>query len=154
MPGDESRMGMPVGGPGGRRIPTGDLGHFDAMGRLHIDGREDDMIVSGGENIYPQPVEDVLMTHPAVAEAAVIGVPDERFGARLVAILVARPGREISAEQVRRYARQRLPRYMVPREVVVVDSIPHNGMGKILHGALRRERIGNQERMPQRHNRQ
>ncbi|HVA74761.1 MAG TPA: AMP-binding protein [Acidimicrobiales bacterium] len=118
-------------------MPTGDLGHFDVMGRLHVDSREDDMIISGGENVYPQPIEDILMTHPAITDAAVIGVPDPRYGERVVAFIVPGPGPRTDSDDIRRYLRQRLPRYMVPRQVVFVDSIPHNGMGKPLHRVLR-----------------
>ncbi|HET6965980.1 MAG TPA: AMP-binding protein [Acidimicrobiales bacterium] len=123
--------------PGHRLATTGDLGHFDRLGRLYVDGREDDMIVSGGENIYPQPIEDVLMTHPDVAEAAVIGRPDSRFGQRVVAFVVARPGHAVDPEALRRHVREKLPRYMAPREVIPVEGLPHNGMGKTLHRPLR-----------------
>ncbi len=131
----------PARAPGHRLVSTGDLGHFDHLGRLYVDGREDDMIVSGGENIYPQPIEDVLVTHPDVAEAAVIGRPDARFGQRVVAFVLARPGHSVDPEAVRRHVGERLPRYMVPREVIAVKDLPHNGMGKTLHRPLR-EAIG------------
>lgn len=121
----------------GDLVATGDLGHFDHLGRLYVDGREDDMIVSGGENVYPQPVEDVLMSHPDVAEAAVIGRRDSRLGQRVVAFVVVRPGHSLDPEAVRRHVRERLPGYMVPREVIEVDGLPHNGLGKTLHRPLR-----------------
>jgi fatty-acyl-CoA synthase len=116
-------------------VATGDLGHLDGSGRLFIDGRDDDMIVSGGENVFPREVEEVLLGHPAVADAAVVGVPDERFGQALVAHVVlgdagARP------EELRDYVKGRLARYKVPREVVLHDSLPRNETGKVLHREL------------------
>ena len=117
-------------------MSSGDVGHLDAAGRLFIDGREDEMIVSGGENVFPAEVEDLLAGHEAIAEAAAIGVPDERFGQRLRAFVVVRPGREISEEEIRSYVRERLARYKVPREVVFVGELPRNPTGKVLKRAL------------------
>jgi fatty-acyl-CoA synthase len=116
-------------------VATGDLGHLDDAGRLFIDGRDDDMIVSGGENVYPREVEDVLLTHPAVADAAVVGVPDERFGEALVAHVVHRDD-GVPAEELRAYLKKRLAGYKVPREVVVHDSLPRNETGKVLRDEL------------------
>ncbi|HET6794067.1 MAG TPA: AMP-binding protein [Acidimicrobiales bacterium] len=121
----------------GELVPTGDLGHLDDLGRLFVDGRQDDMIVSGGENVYPQPVEDALLAHPAIDDAAVTGVADREFGQRLRALVVLRPGHELTAEAVRRYLADRLPRYAVPRDVEFVESLPHNATGKTLHNLLR-----------------
>jgi fatty-acyl-CoA synthase len=116
-------------------VATGDLGHLDEAGRLFIDGRDDDMIVSGGENVYPREVEEVLLGHPAVADAAVVGVPDERFGQALVAHVVARDG-GAPPEELRDYLKARLAAYKVPREVVLHDSLPRNETGKVVHREL------------------
>jgi acyl-CoA synthetase (AMP-forming)/AMP-acid ligase II len=116
-------------------VATGDLGHIDDAGRLFIDGRDDDMIVSGGENIYPREVEDALLSHPAVADAAVVGVPDERFGEALVAHVVHRDG-GVPADELRAYLKQRLAGYKVPREVVVHGSLPRNETGKVVRTEL------------------
>ena len=112
---------------------TGDLGHRDELGRLFVDGREDDMIVSGGENVYPQEVEDLLASHPAIVEAAVVGVPDPEFGQRLRALVVRRPGSDLSAAEVRAFVRQRLARFKTPRDVEFVDVLPRNETGKVIH---------------------
>jgi acyl-CoA synthetase (AMP-forming)/AMP-acid ligase II len=115
---------------------TGDMGYLDNSGRLFIVGREDDMIISGGENVYPRAVENALAQHPAVAENVVIGVPDERFGQRLAAYVVAQPGSEIDAAQVREYLKDRVSRFEQPRDINVVDSIPRNPTGKVLRREL------------------
>ncbi len=124
----------------GSLMATGDLGSFDKRGRLYVGGRDDDMIVSGGENVFPREVEDLLMQHPAVADAAVVGVPDEAFGQRLVAFVVRRPTAtgqpELDAEQVRSHVRDRLARHKVPRDVTFVDALPRNATGKILRTRL------------------
>jgi fatty-acyl-CoA synthase len=117
-------------------IHTGDTGHFDRDGRLFVDGRDDEMIVSGGENVFPHEVEDVIARHPDVVEAAVIGVPDPEFGARLKAFVVARAGVSLDAEAVRDYVRANLARFKVPREVEFVDELPRNGTGKVLRREL------------------
>ncbi|MFB6722859.1 AMP-binding protein [Kribbella sp. NPDC056345] len=114
----------------GRRMSTGDMGHLDRSGRLFIDGREDDMIVSGGENVYPAEVEDSLASHPAVAEAVVVGVPDEDFGQRLVGYVVLRG--EATPDELIAYVRANLARYKTPREIVIVDEFPRNATGKVL----------------------
>jgi acyl-CoA synthetase (AMP-forming)/AMP-acid ligase II len=119
---------------------TGDLGHLDASGRLFIDGREDDMIVSGGENVFPGEVEELLCRHPGVEDAAVIGVDDEEFGQRLSAFVVTAEGVHLSEEELRRYVRDNLARFKVPREVVFVDEVPRNPTGKVVKTELRRER--------------
>ena len=87
-------------------MSSGDVGHFDAAGRLFIDGRDDDMIVSGGENLFPGEVEELLITHDAVEEAAVIGVDDEEFGKRLAAYVVLKPGRSLTEDEVRDYVKR------------------------------------------------
>jgi acyl-CoA synthetase (AMP-forming)/AMP-acid ligase II len=120
----------------GGTMNIGDLGHLDPAGRLFIDGREDDMILSGGENVFPQEVEDVLAGHPQLADAAVIGVEDPDFGQRLRAFVVPRDGERPSAEELSAYLRERLARYKLPREVRFLDAIPRNPTGKVLKRQL------------------
>jgi acyl-CoA synthetase (AMP-forming)/AMP-acid ligase II len=115
-------------------MSTGDMAHVDANGRLFIDGRADDMIVSGGENVFPQEVEELLSRHEAVAEAAVVGVADDEFGQRLAAFVVRRG--EVTAEALRGYVKANLARYKVPRDVVFVDELPRNAAGKVLKRQL------------------
>ena len=116
------------------RMSTGDLGHLDGAGRLFVDGREDDMIVSGGENVYPVEVEQCLAAHPAVAEAVVTGVPDDEFGQRLVAYVVLRePATE---DDLLTHVKANLARYKAPRQVVVLDEFPRNATGKVLRNKL------------------
>lgn len=120
-------------------MSTGDVGHFDAAGRLFIDGRDDDMIVSGGENVFPGEVEELLFGHDAVREAAAIGVPDERFGQRLRAFVVLNDGAELTEDEVKAYVAQNLARYKTPRDVVFVDELPRNPTGKVLKRKLAEE---------------
>jgi fatty-acyl-CoA synthase len=112
-------------------MATGDVGHLDPEGRLFIDGRDDDMILSGGENVFPQEVEELLTSHDAVADAAVFGVPDPEFGQRLTAAVVLKPGRSITAEELQAYVRERLARHKVPREIEFVDELPRTSTGKL-----------------------
>ncbi len=118
-------------------IATGDVGYLDTAGRLFVSGRDDDMIVSGGENVFPREVEDLLAEHPQVADVAVIGVPDDHFGERLRAFVVRCEGSALSADEVRDYVRDNLARFKVPRDVVFVDVLPRNATGKILKRELR-----------------
>jgi fatty-acyl-CoA synthase len=120
----------------GDLLSSGDVGHFDADGRLFIDGRDDEMIVSGGENVFPREVEDLLADHDAVKEAAVIGVDDEEFGQRLKAFVVADEGNEPSEQDLKAYVKSNLAGYKVPREVVFLDSLPRNATGKVLKREL------------------
>jgi acyl-CoA synthetase (AMP-forming)/AMP-acid ligase II len=129
-------------GGGGKEIvgglmSTGDVGHFDAEGRLFVDGRDDEMIVSGGENVFPREVEDLLADNEQVEEAAVIGVDDEEWGQRLRAFVVPRGGAELSEEAVKAYVKENLARYKVPREVVFLDELPRNATGKVLKRELK-----------------
>ncbi|MDP9228484.1 MAG: AMP-binding protein [Actinomycetota bacterium] len=117
-------------------LSSGDLGHFDAEGRLFIDGRDDEMIVSGGENVFPREVEDLLSEHEGVAEAAAIGVDDEEFGQRLRAFVVARNGADVSEDDLKSHVKANLARYKVPREIVFVDELPRNATGKVLKREL------------------
>ena len=128
-------------GGGGKEIvrglmSTGDMGHIDPNGRLFVDGRDDEMIVSGGENVFPREVEDLLAKHPQIEEAAVIGVEDEKFGQRLKAFIVAREQAELSEEAVKEYVKENLARYKVPREVVFLETLPRNATGKVLKREL------------------
>ena len=118
-------------------MTPGDLGHLDQDGRLFVDSREDDMIISGGENVYPGQVEEVLRGHPDVDEAVVLGVEDERFGQRLVAYVVPRTGSELTSEDVIGFGRDNLARFKVPREVHLRDDLPRNALGKVLRKELR-----------------
>jgi fatty-acyl-CoA synthase len=120
-------------------LATGDLGHFDADGRLYIDGRGDEMIVSGGENVFPREVEELLLTHPAIADAAAIGVADEQFGQRLRAFVVQSDGHHVSAGEIQVFVKENLARYKVPRDIVFVDELPRNPTGKVLKRELARD---------------
>jgi len=115
---------------------TGDMGYLDNAGRLYIVGREDDMIISGGENVYPRAVENALAEHPGVAEQAVIGVPDERFGQRLVAYVVLQPHSNADVPALREYLKGKVSRFEQPRDIHVVASIPRNPAGKVLRREL------------------
>ncbi len=128
-------------GGGGKEIveglmSTGDVGHFDEGGRLFVDGRDDEMIVSGGENVFPREVEDLLADHKEIEEAAVVGVSDSEFGQRLKAFVVTRNGSELSEEAVKGYVKENLARYKVPREVVFLAELPRNSTGKVLKREL------------------
>jgi acyl-CoA synthetase (AMP-forming)/AMP-acid ligase II len=113
-------------------LSSGDVGHLDEDGRLFIDGRDDEMIVSGGENVFPREVEDLLSDHEAVAEVAAIGVDDEQFGQRLRAFVVTRDDADVSEDELKSHVKQNLARYKVPREIVFVDELPRNATGKVL----------------------
>jgi acyl-CoA synthetase (AMP-forming)/AMP-acid ligase II/NAD(P)-dependent dehydrogenase (short-subunit alcohol dehydrogenase family) len=112
-------------------MSSGDVGHLDEHGRLFIDGRDDDMILSGGENVFPQEVEETLAGHEAVADAAAFGVPDEDFGQRLAAFAVLKPGASATADELQAYVRDRLARYKVPREIAFLERLPRTSTGKI-----------------------
>lgn len=120
----------------GGLMSSGDVGHFDEHGRLFIDGRDDEMIVSGGENVFPAEVEELLARHEAIQEAAALGVEDEQFGQRLKAFVVRRDGAELSEDDVKSYVKDNLANYKVPREVVFVDELPRNPTGKVLKREL------------------
>ncbi|GAB2558109.1 AMP-binding protein [Kribbella endophytica] len=117
-------------------LSTGDLGHFDAAGRLFVDGRSDDMIVSGGENVFPGEVEDLVEAMPGVAEVASVGVPDDDFGQRLRLYVVPAAGAELDAEEIRAHVRNHLARFKVPREVLFLDELPRTATGKVDRRAL------------------
>jgi acyl-CoA synthetase (AMP-forming)/AMP-acid ligase II len=117
---------------------TGDLGHLDARGFLFITGRQSDMYISGGSNVYPREVEEALLTHPAVAEACVVGLPHAKWGECGVAVLVARPGATIVPAEVLAHLDGRLARYKRPERVVVWDALPRSGYGKVPKNEVKR----------------
>ncbi|OBK58147.1 acyl-CoA synthetase [Mycobacterium gordonae] len=118
-------------------MSSGDVGYLDANGRLFVVGRDDEMIVSGGENIYPIEVEKTLAAHPEVAEASVIGVDDEQYGQRLSAFVVLEPGSSATVETLKQHVRDNLANYKVPREITVLDELPRGSTGKILRNELK-----------------
>ena len=115
-------------------MSSGDVGHFDEAGRLFIDGRDDDMIVSGGENVFPAEVEDLLHGHENVADVAVFGVDDEKFGQRLRAVIVKKG--TLSEKDVQDYVKKNLAGYKAPRDVVFMDELPRTSTGKVLKREL------------------
>lgn len=117
-------------------MASGDVGHFDRAGRLFIDGRDDDMIVSGGENVFPGEVEETLAAHPDILEAAAVGVHDEHYGQRLRCFVVVREGAELNEQQVKDYVKAELARFKVPRDVRFLPALPRNPTGKVLKGRL------------------
>jgi fatty-acyl-CoA synthase len=138
------RTGIPFEGyTDGQRRPiidgfmaTGDRGHVDAEGLLFIDGRDDDMIISGGENVYPLEVENLLVAREDVVEAAVIGVDDAEFGTRLRAFVVPTGEAARDPQEIRDFVRTNLARYKVPRDVIFVDELPRNATGKVMRREL------------------
>jgi acyl-CoA synthetase (AMP-forming)/AMP-acid ligase II/uncharacterized membrane protein len=117
-------------------MATGDVGRFDDGGRLFVEGRDDEMIVSGGENVFPKEIEDLLARHEAVAEAAAVGVDDKDFGQRLRAFVVLQNGKRASQDDLKAYVKQNLAGYKVPREFVFLDELPRNATGKVLKREL------------------
>jgi acyl-CoA synthetase (AMP-forming)/AMP-acid ligase II/NAD(P)-dependent dehydrogenase (short-subunit alcohol dehydrogenase family) len=132
--------GYTGGGAGKQMIDglmsSGDVGHFDSAGRLFIDGRDDDMIVSGGENVFPQEVEELLASHEGIADAAVYGVADPAFGQRLTAMVVPKPGTQPDEDELKAFIRARLARYKVPREISFVEQLPRTSTGKLQRSKL------------------
>ncbi|MEE6139757.1 acyl-CoA ligase FadD12 [Mycobacterium sp. 050128] len=122
-------------------MSSGDVGYLDEAGRLFVVGRDDEMIVSGGENIYPIEVEKTLAAHPEVTEAAVIGVDDEQYGQRLAAFVVLSPGSAATPETLKQHVRDNLANYKVPREISVLDELPRGSTGKIVRAELQ-SRVG------------
>jgi acyl-CoA synthetase (AMP-forming)/AMP-acid ligase II len=116
-------------------LSSGDVGHFDEEGRLFIDGRDDEMIVSGGENVFPREVEDLLADHDGIKEVAVIGVDDDEFGQRLKAFVVTGGG-DPSEDELKKYVKKNLAGYKVPREIEFLDELPRNATGKVLKREL------------------
>jgi fatty-acyl-CoA synthase len=118
-------------------MASGDMGYLDEEGRLFVVGRDDEMIVSGGENVYPIEVEKTLAAHSEVAEAAVLGVDDEQYGQRLVAFVVLEPGATAAVDTLKQHVRDNLANYKVPREITILDELPRGSTGKILRNELR-----------------
>jgi len=139
--GNEMAMEGYTGGGGKEMIDglysSGDVGHIDADGRLFIDGRDDEMIVSGGENVFPREVEDLLADHEAVEEVAVIGIEDDEFGQRLKAFVVVRSGFEVSEGDLASHVKANLAGYKTPREIEFLEELPRNATGKVLKRDLR-----------------
>ena len=129
-------------GGGGKQIingllSSGDVGYFDERGLLYISGRDDEMIVSGGENVFPAEVEDLISGHPDVVEATALGVEDKEWGHRLRAFVVKKQDADLDEDTVKHYVRDHLAKYKVPREVIFLDELPRNPTGKILKRELR-----------------
>lgn len=120
-----------------RWFRTGDVGYFDAEGFLTLCDRVKDMVISGGENVYPAEVESVLYEHPAIAEVAVIGAPDEKWGERVVAVAALKPGTVLTLQDLQGFAERKLARYKLPRELRLMAALPRNPTGKVLKAQLR-----------------
>jgi acyl-CoA synthetase (AMP-forming)/AMP-acid ligase II/uncharacterized protein YndB with AHSA1/START domain len=120
----------------GNLMATGDVGRFDDGGRMFVEGRDDEMIVSGGENVFPKEIEDLLARHAAVSDVAAVGVEDKDFGQRLRAFVVLESGKEATEDDLKGYVKQNLARYKVPREIVFVDELPRNATGKVVKRKL------------------
>ncbi len=121
----------------GELMATGDVGRFDEAGRLFVEGRDDEMIVSGGENVFPKEIEDTLARHDAVADVAAVGVPDPEFGQRLRAFVVLEQGKHAEEEDLKAHVKSNLARYKVPREIIFLDELPRNATGKVLKRELK-----------------
>jgi fatty-acyl-CoA synthase len=117
-------------------MSSGDVGYLDPAGRLFVVGRDDEMIVSGGENVYPIEVEKTLANHPDVAEASVLGVDDAEYGQRLAAFVVLTPGASATTDSLKAYVRENLANYKVPRSITVLEGLPRGSTGKILRREL------------------
>ncbi|MDT5209569.1 MAG: hypothetical protein QOF67_1984 [Mycobacterium sp.] len=117
-------------------MSSGDVGYFDDAGRLFVVGRDDEMIVSGGENVYPIEVEKTLTAHPTIAEASVIGVDDEQFGQRLAAFVVLNEGASATPDLLKQHVRENLANYKVPRDITILDELPRSSTGKIVRSEL------------------
>ena len=128
-------------------LHTGDADYFDDDGYLHISDRIKDMIVSGGLNIYPREIEEALLEHPAILEAAVIGVPDDRWREAVKAIVVVQEGAAVSEEQVIAFARERVGSYKVPQSVEFLGALPRNTTGKVMKRELRLPYWAGRERL-------
>ncbi|MCZ8380013.1 long-chain-fatty-acid--CoA ligase FadD2 [Mycobacterium sp. CPCC 205372] len=123
-------------------MSSGDVGYFDEHGLLYVSGRDDEMIVSGGENVFPAEVEDLISGHPEVVEATALGVEDKEWGHRLRAFVVKTDGASVDEEAIKTYVKENLARYKVPREVIFLDELPRNPTGKILKRELREITVG------------
>ena len=117
-------------------MSTGDVGRFKDDGRLYVEGRDDEMIVSGGENVFPKEVEDCIAKHQEVNEVAAVGVEDDEYGKRLRAFVVRTSGSGLDEAGVKAWVKENLARYKVPRDVVFLDELPRNATGKVLKREL------------------
>jgi long-chain acyl-CoA synthetase len=127
-------------------LHTGDMGYYDEKGFIYIVDRKKDMIITGGENVFPREIEEVLYKHPAVSEAAVIGVPDEKWVERVHAVITLKEGHEVGSDEITAFCREHLGRYKVPRSVEFVESLPKNPQGKILKRQIREKYWQGRER--------
>lgn len=116
---------------------VGDLARRDEAGYVYLVDRKNDMVITGGVNVYPREIEEVLIRHPAVSEVAVIGVPDERWGERLKAFVVLQPAQALDADAMIEYCEGKLARFKVPRDLQLIDALPRNAGGKVLKTELR-----------------
>jgi acyl-CoA synthetase (AMP-forming)/AMP-acid ligase II len=119
-------------------LHTGDIGHLDGEGYLYITDRKKDMIISGGFNVYPSEIEQVIWSHQAVMDCAVIGTPHDDWGEAVTAVVELNPGMEVSAEELRKLCRDRLGGIRTPKRIEVVESLPRSANGKVLKRELRR----------------
>jgi acyl-CoA synthetase (AMP-forming)/AMP-acid ligase II len=119
-------------------VHTGDAGYKDDEGFIYLKDRIKDMVVSGGENIYPVEVENALAHHEAIVDVAVIGIPDEKFGEALLAFVVLKPGSELALEEMVEFCRDRIAGYKIPRQLEIIAEMPRNPSGKILKKELRK----------------
>ncbi|HEY1974396.1 MAG TPA: o-succinylbenzoate--CoA ligase, partial [Pseudonocardia sp.] len=118
-------------------LRTGDLARVDSEGLFYLIDRKKDMIITGAENVYPKEIEDVLSRCPGVNEVAVLGLPDERWGEAVTAVIVAEQGTDLDLDAVRNFCRDNLAGYKVPKRVVTIDALPRNAAGKVLKRQLR-----------------
>ncbi|MGH8458515.1 MAG: class I adenylate-forming enzyme family protein, partial [Nevskiales bacterium] len=136
---------LPQGGQQGSQLdadgwfPTKDRGFLDAEGYLFLDGRADDVIVRGGENISPGEIEDVLLSHPAVSDVAVVAMPDEQWGEAVAAAVVLKEGGKATANELQELVKSRLRSSRVPQSIVFKDALPYNETGKVLRRVIRQE---------------
>jgi acyl-CoA synthetase (AMP-forming)/AMP-acid ligase II len=120
-------------------LHTGDIGYYDEKGYIYIADRKKDMIISGGENIYPREVEEVLYQHPSVREAAIIGIPDPYWVEKVHAVIALKPGEDVTAEEIVNFCKSKIARYKAPKSVEFVDALPKNASGKILKREIRKK---------------
>jgi long-chain acyl-CoA synthetase len=118
-------------------LRTGDIARIDEAGYVYLLDRLKDLVITGGENVYSSEVEEVLVRHPAVAEVAIIGVPDERLGEAVMAVVVLKPGTRTDAEELAVHCRHSLGGFKVPRRFAFVEALPKSALGKVLKGSLR-----------------
>ena len=122
-------------------LHTGDLARTDEHGNYKITGRIKDMIIRGGENIYPKEIEDFIYTHPKVSDVQVIGVPDEQYGEEIMACVIVKPGEDLSEAELREYIVTHIAKHKVPRYITFVDGFPMNAAGKILKYKMREDAV-------------